>query len=484
MTKKLIIIDDSATQLNILKTFFVNDGWEVSAIQSAKIGFEMIFDFAPDLIITDAIMPLMGGFQLIKQIREDEKISKIPVIVYSVLNEMNAKFYIKEELNEYFLRKDNNYSELLSLANEFIKKCPLDKEYKEEILKIGLEHYRQKQVKEENTNTTEDDIQKTDDDSASIDLQQVQTENHEQFNINISDFISKLKENTDFKYTDEKNFKQILSVLYSFLDYDLAVINIFSFEGQENKVFFDIKDIILSPILKDNILNKFKTTTNLMYKKYAPNLTTIMQESEFQSKIEFNFKYKDSNIGDMIFYSREKLKWDSESLIEEIENALYSIMKARYIIKNSEVSKKDSIANKYFSFDKFNHLKNEQDVYFGIIHIENFSDLSMNMPQEEFDTINSKISEKIIACLEKEEKIYKNIEDEYGVVIFAKDKKHLLHRLNFILKELEGVSLSNSVQFSIIATSCMIDNAFNIIEAQKVVRNAFENVNEEKVTII
>ena len=87
--------------------------------------------------------------------------------------------------------------------------------------------------------------------------------------------------------------------------------------------------------------------------------------------------------------------------------------------------------------------------------------------------------------MEKEEKIYKNFEDEYGVVIFAKDRKHLLHRLNFILKELEMVSASTQVQFSIIATSCRIEDEFNIIEAQKILRNAFENINEqEKVTII
>ena len=97
MTKKLIIIDDSATQLNFLKTFFANNGWEVCGVQSAKIGYEMIFDYAPDLIITDAVMPLMGGFQLLKLIRENEKISKIPIIVYSILAEENAKFYINEQ---------------------------------------------------------------------------------------------------------------------------------------------------------------------------------------------------------------------------------------------------------------------------------------------------------------------------------------------------------------------------------------------------
>ena len=116
MMKKVIIIDDSATSLNLLKTTFAKNSWEVYGAQNAKIAYEMIYDVAPDIIITDAIMPVMGGFQLLKTIRDDDAISKIPVIVYSILNESNAKFYIHEELSEYFLRKDDNVDELLKMA--------------------------------------------------------------------------------------------------------------------------------------------------------------------------------------------------------------------------------------------------------------------------------------------------------------------------------------------------------------------------------
>ena len=78
MTKKVIIIDDSITQLNILKTAFSKAGFDVWEYKNAKNGWEGIFDIAPDLIITDAIMPQMGGFQLIKAIREIIKPKTIP----------------------------------------------------------------------------------------------------------------------------------------------------------------------------------------------------------------------------------------------------------------------------------------------------------------------------------------------------------------------------------------------------------------------
>ena len=77
MTKKVIIIDDSITQLNLLKTYFAKNDWEVYSAQNAQNAYDIIFDVAPDIIITDAIMPGIGGFQLVKTIRENEKISKI-----------------------------------------------------------------------------------------------------------------------------------------------------------------------------------------------------------------------------------------------------------------------------------------------------------------------------------------------------------------------------------------------------------------------
>ena len=240
MAKKLIIIDDSATQLNILKALFTNEGWEVCGVQNAKIGYEMIFDYAPDLIISDAIMPMMGGFQLLKLIRKNEKISKIPIIVYSVLNESNAKFYINEEYSEYFLKKDDNQEKLLEMAKSIVEKFPLSEEYKEEILKIGSENFKSvKTLNEELKEELENISNEPENEDNALETQ-----------INLETIKATLKSNNDFSLGDEKNFAQILNELYEALKYNLAILNVFSFENEQNKVFFDIKDIILSPILK------------------------------------------------------------------------------------------------------------------------------------------------------------------------------------------------------------------------------------------
>ena len=474
MAKKLIIIDDSATQLNILKALFTNEGWEVCGVQNAKIGYEMIFDYAPDLIISDAIMPMMGGFQLLKLIRKNEKISKIPIIVYSVLNESNAKFYINEEYSEYFLKKDDNQEKLLEMAKSIVEKFPLSEEYKEEILKIGSENFKSvKTLNEELKEELENISNEPENEDNALETQ-----------INLETIKATLKSNNDFSLGDEKNFAQILNELYEALKYNLAILNVFSFENEQNKVFFDIKDIILSPIFRNAILNKHETSLNFMYKKYAPNLDTIMQESEFLSKIEFDFKYKENNIANITFYSREKEKWEHLENQEELKEALYQYFKTRYISKTQN-SKKEDIINKYFSFNKFKDVKKELDTYFGAIQILNFSELELNLAADELDMLNSKISEKIIECIETNEQVYKNDNDEYNLIFFAKDLKHAKYRLDYILKEIEAISFNTySVDSSIVAINCNIDGNFSLIEAQKKVRDFIEQAQEQEKVVV
>ena len=106
MTKKVIIIDDSSLQLNVLKMKFSKDFWQVRIVKNSIEAYSTIYEIAPDLIITDAIMPHVSGFGLVKTIRNDEKISKIPIIIYSVLPENNVKLYLKKERPEFFFSKE------------------------------------------------------------------------------------------------------------------------------------------------------------------------------------------------------------------------------------------------------------------------------------------------------------------------------------------------------------------------------------------
>lgn len=484
MTKKLLIIDDSSTQLGILQSLFKSENWEVHCVQSAKIGLEMIYDFAPDLIITDALMPQLGGFQLIKLIREDSTISKIPVIVYSVLGETNAKFYMKEEYNEYFLSKGDNHDELVKLAHELIVRYPLDSDYKAEILKASLERHKNIETPIENVEPE----QKQEENQEEIIEQTPQENDNEVVEEKIQiDFDALRNQIVNLNYTnsDDRLLAQLFNFLNKDLGYDLGLVQIYSFDEEKEKLYFDIRKIILSPILRNVFLNKYKTQNNVVFKQYAPNMETIVKQEDFLSKEEFEITYKDEIIAQVAFYSRIESKW-SEDEINILKDILYGFFKKRNIQRLTHDAKGEKLSSTYQGANnQFEDIKHTPNAFFAIVQIVNYADLISVLSEQDLDILNSKISEKIIACTEQNEQVYRNDEDEYDVVFFARDEKHARHRLEYISKAIEEMEYNEyKVQVCIVGANCTINNSVNIIEAQKNARKTLEQTNYlEKVVI-
>ncbi len=461
MTKKVIIIDDSVTSLNILKTAFAKAGWEVWGIQESIGAIELIYDIAPDIIIADAIMPKMGGFSLLREIRKNDDLSLIPVIIYSVLDKKNAKFYIKEQCAEYFLKKDDNIDELLDLAYKAVCNTPLSDDYKLNILKASLAFHP-------------------------VETEPVETEiEHEVIKKEFieSEFEEKIKQNYDFSLSDEIIIKNINQILFEALDYNLCLVYL-----ESNKtVYFDIKDFILSPIFQNSILNKYDCKNSVLYKKYAPNLKTIVNEDEFFSNINFNFEYNKKNIASISFYSKEKSKWNnSNEVVEAIKTILNNFFKARFLNKKSDSNKKDSIKERYYTdnIEKINPL-NKNNLYFAIIEITNYQELSRVLSEEELDMLNLKISQAIINYLDKDEQVYKNEVDEYNVIIYAQSEKQAYQKLNFIKNLINGIN-SNSLnpETAIGAVVCNCEGNINFYEAQKTARLALESTTKEETMVI
>ena len=274
--EKLIIIDDSSAQLSLLKNFFEKNSFEVYCAKNAKMGYDMIFDVAPDLIITDALMPLIGGFKLVKMIRENKLMSKIPVILYSVISKQSAKLYLDENFGEYYFKKTENLNELLDFARDVIKKHKIDENYKTELLNAPLFNIfpKKEEPKKEEIEKTEEKTEQK---------EQEEQEEQEELKIELDEEIltQKLKNVYNPALQDEKLIASFFKIMYEILDYSVCAVDIFSFDENKRKLFFDIKNIILSPIFQNVFKRRFRADEIILSKKYAPNLKKIVFDEEF-----------------------------------------------------------------------------------------------------------------------------------------------------------------------------------------------------------
>ena len=83
----ILIVEDSPTQAQFLLHLLTQRRYRVTVAQNGVEALERIGEQAPSLVISDIIMPEMGGYELCKRIKADEKTSVIPVILLTSLTD-------------------------------------------------------------------------------------------------------------------------------------------------------------------------------------------------------------------------------------------------------------------------------------------------------------------------------------------------------------------------------------------------------------
>ena len=75
----VLIIDDSAFQRGVIRSLVRAAGYETEEAENGRAGLEKIAARKPDCILTDLLMPDMGGLELLESLRE--LAAAIPVII-------------------------------------------------------------------------------------------------------------------------------------------------------------------------------------------------------------------------------------------------------------------------------------------------------------------------------------------------------------------------------------------------------------------
>ena len=84
---KILIVEDQETIRKVYRTILESAGYGIIEADDGAKGWSWAQTACPDLIITDLMMPVMDGYELIQKIRSDPETRAIPVIVLSMRGE-------------------------------------------------------------------------------------------------------------------------------------------------------------------------------------------------------------------------------------------------------------------------------------------------------------------------------------------------------------------------------------------------------------
>lgn len=115
----VLIVDDEFGLADVTSTLLVELGYDVAIAINGKIGLDMLVARPADLVLTDAMMPIMDGPELIRQMRADPRLAAIPTILMTALPEAVPQGAAAQ--HDAVLLKPYALAELLELMGKLIK---------------------------------------------------------------------------------------------------------------------------------------------------------------------------------------------------------------------------------------------------------------------------------------------------------------------------------------------------------------------------
>lgn len=89
--KTVLIVDDEFDIADALTSVFEEEGFEVRSCSNGRECLEELERGCPDLLLIDVMMPIMGGFDVLKAIRKDPRFAKVPVILMSAVKPVESQ---------------------------------------------------------------------------------------------------------------------------------------------------------------------------------------------------------------------------------------------------------------------------------------------------------------------------------------------------------------------------------------------------------
>jgi len=81
--KKVLVVEDEQLIADLLQKKLIKEGYYAFAAGDGEAALQQIREERPDIVLLDIVLPRMNGFEVLAELRKDEELRKIPVIIIS-----------------------------------------------------------------------------------------------------------------------------------------------------------------------------------------------------------------------------------------------------------------------------------------------------------------------------------------------------------------------------------------------------------------
>ncbi|MDM0089551.1 MULTISPECIES: response regulator [unclassified Variovorax] len=111
---KVLVVDDSKTELLFLSDLLQKNGFSVKTAENADDAMRRIEEERPDLILMDVVMPGQNGFQLTRAIARNPQYANVPIILCTSKNQETDRVWGMRQGARDYIVKPVNATELMA----------------------------------------------------------------------------------------------------------------------------------------------------------------------------------------------------------------------------------------------------------------------------------------------------------------------------------------------------------------------------------
>jgi DNA-binding response OmpR family regulator len=125
MSFRLLLIEDSPTQLLTISKTLQAEGYTVIEARNGAEGLARAYNELPDLIISDVVMTGINGYQLCRLVKNDPDLNQTPVILLTKLDGSVDRFWGFKSGADRYIPKEPGFSSLIKAIEEMLEEATL-----------------------------------------------------------------------------------------------------------------------------------------------------------------------------------------------------------------------------------------------------------------------------------------------------------------------------------------------------------------------
>jgi twitching motility two-component system response regulator PilH len=118
----VMIVDDSPTEVYVMKTALERHGFETVSAASGSECITLAREMHPDLILMDVVMPDVNGFQATRALTRDPSTQSIPVVMVTTKSQETDRIWGLRQGAVDYLVKPVTASDLVAKAEEILQR--------------------------------------------------------------------------------------------------------------------------------------------------------------------------------------------------------------------------------------------------------------------------------------------------------------------------------------------------------------------------